>query len=314
MLYSILKIEFSVAYFLFIQMTIQSEIIKTLLTINENLLEETIINANLYLIKYLIDNHPEPDRDDTNSKALQYAIKHNKLEVKLCAYLIKNYPITFKNKPIWYIWNPLQYAIECNHIEIVRYLLSNDTNTDIYSHSNKIFITKSQYYHALCWAAGYGHLDILNTLIEKKINVNGPDGDSYALYIASERNQLEAAQILINKQCDIHAKDCRALVIAAKCGHFDMVKLLVENSDNLHGIYARKIQSSEHNIPRGYFRQSIGPHSPYNLHGPRHIQYGKNKALIQAYIAGHTKIVEYLSAHGALYRDDESFIKYCLSS
>jgi len=83
--------------------------------------------------------------------------------------------------------------------------------------------------HALIWASGNGHLDIVKLLID-----NGADPkalDSYALLLATRNMYLEIIKLLIDNGADPKANNSHALRLAAENKQLDFVKLLIPISD-----------------------------------------------------------------------------------
>ncbi|WP_336866140.1 ankyrin repeat domain-containing protein [Peribacillus frigoritolerans] len=83
-------------------------------------------------------------------------------------------------------------------------------------------------------AAAYGHLEIIEYLINAGIDTNAQGGTSSAnaLERAATKGHLDIAEYLINQnfEMDTSEPDRNPLFAAIYGGHFEIVKLLVENN------------------------------------------------------------------------------------
>ncbi|MBL3641730.1 ankyrin repeat domain-containing protein [Bacillus sp. RHFB] len=83
-------------------------------------------------------------------------------------------------------------------------------------------------------AAAYGHLEIIEYLINAGIDTNAKGGtfSTNALERAATKGHLDIAEYLINQnvEMDTSEPDRNPLFAAIYCGHFEIVKLLVENN------------------------------------------------------------------------------------
>lgn len=83
-------------------------------------------------------------------------------------------------------------------------------------------------------AAAHGHLEIIEYLINAGIDVNAQGGtfSTNALERAASKGYLDIVEYLINKSVEIDTSepDRNPLFAAIYGGHFEIVKLLVENN------------------------------------------------------------------------------------
>ena len=125
---------------------------------------------------------------------------------------------------------------------------------------------------ALHWAAALGHLDMVKLLCENGADVNLMGSHGWApLHSAIQGGQTEMVEYLID-HTDVNVElprfdGFKPLLLAAIKGYSDIVKLLVERGN-------ADIEAEDEN------------------HGGRALHY--------AAIFGHSEIVEYLLAHGAV--------------
>jgi ankyrin repeat protein len=103
----------------------------------------------------------------------------------------------------------LKESIEENNIEMVKYFM------------NDLKIVPEYYYVNM--AAELGHLDIMKFLLEKGSDIQ------YLIIFAAQKNRIEIVKYLLTKKVDLEIDNNSAIKNAAREGHFEMVKLLVEN-------------------------------------------------------------------------------------
>jgi len=62
----------------------------------------------------------------------------------------------------------------------------------------------------LHYAARYGHLSVVEYLVNQKADINAKDGDDYTpLHFSAENGHLSVVEYLINQKADINSKDNR---------------------------------------------------------------------------------------------------------
>ena len=81
--------------------------------------------------------------------------------------------------------------------------------------------------------AKIGNLDCCKTFIEEMgVDVNARN--SAALRFAAKKGHLQIVKYLLDRGADVHALDDFALRVASANGELKMVKLLLENGANVH--------------------------------------------------------------------------------
>ncbi|XP_067661560.1 ankyrin repeat domain-containing protein 50-like [Haliotis asinina] len=126
--------------------------------------------------------------------------------------------------------NILHIACESGHIDVVQYLLSLDS-LDINSRGWKKRTP-------VMLAAKGGHKEVIELLINHRadLSVSGKGGDNI-LHIACESGHIDVVQYLLSlNSLDINSRGWKKrtpVMLAAKRGNRDVVKLLVENEANL---------------------------------------------------------------------------------
>ena len=112
----------------------------------------------------------------------------------------------------FFVEEPLCFAAQNGHLEVVKYLISNGAH----HHTN----------HALRWAAFYGHLEVVKYLVSKENDIHADDEKT--LRLAAYNGRLDIVKYLV-EECgaDVHAYyDDGALRWAVNNGHLDVVKYL----------------------------------------------------------------------------------------
>ena len=78
--------------------------------------------------------------------------------------------------------------------------------------------------YALRWAAGNGHLPVVQALLAAGADLHA--NDDHALRWAAGNGHLPVVSALLAAGANVHADDDQALCWAANCGHTEIVKLL----------------------------------------------------------------------------------------
>jgi ankyrin repeat protein len=124
----------------------------------------------------------------------------------------------------------LHFASGNGCLEIVKYLLQPNGNTDVEA-------TDNDGQTALHFACSNGHLGVVTYLVESGHAMVEAKSSTKktALHTASENGFLEVVKYLIeDSKASVEAKDNNrwtALHYASLCGHLDIVKLLIENGN-----------------------------------------------------------------------------------
>ncbi|PVU88970.1 hypothetical protein BB559_005283 [Furculomyces boomerangus] len=139
---------------------------------------------------------------------------------------------------------PLKFAIENNHLDVVKYLIGRGADTticrdlDSFLNSQNIHptfantinnekqTTEDAKVYTLQEASSNGYLDIVKYLVKSGVNIH--ENNEIALKEASENGYLDVVKYLVEKGADIHADQDWALGMASKSGYLDIVEYLVE--------------------------------------------------------------------------------------
>ncbi|KAJ7847783.1 hypothetical protein B0H13DRAFT_2405537 [Mycena leptocephala] len=150
-------------------------------------------------------------------------------------------------------------------------------------------------------ASYYGHLRMVQLLVEHGANVNAQGGNyRSALQAASDWGHINIVQLLIEHGANVNAQGGHfgnALQVASYRGHIDIVQLLIEHGANVNaqgGVCWNALQTASSN---GYIKivQLLIEHGAnVNAQGGRYMN-----ALQAASSGGHVDIVQLLIEHGA---------------
>ena len=200
--------------------------------------KEDFINAcktgNMKVVKRTVK-----DKFDLNSEVIEdgttglmIAAAHGQRNV--IKYLIEKGADV--NRPNDFDYTPLMISIQQNHVEAVRFLIEKGADVNA---QNKLNETPFIFAVEACNA------EIVNLLIEKdaQINIKTKIGQK-PLLIAATKGCKEIVEILLQNGIEVddasEIDSTTALMKAAKYGHFDLVKMLLEkgaqiNKRNRHG-------------------------------------------------------------------------------
>ena len=163
-----------------------------------------------------------------NDNFFQIAVECDMIEV--VKFLIKNGEARKINmKYVDEFW-PLEHAIENNSLKMVQILLENGAETDkIVQPYNLTYLHK---------AVNEGKLELVEIFIRHGLNVNAEGDDSWnPLYTAVLYGHLEIAKLLIASRANINAKTAHPgstpLMAAIVQDNKEMMKLLIENGASL---------------------------------------------------------------------------------
>ena len=127
-----------------------------------------------------------------------------------------------------------QIAISGSVVAAEKYL--SDNNVDI----DKVNLDKRT---PLCFAANFGHVDMVSFLIRKGAKVNASDKfKDTPLAFAARNGHVDVAKVLIESGADVNSTrfDVRSLLhIVAALGNFEMMHLLVRNGANVNASYVK---------------------------------------------------------------------------
>ena len=127
------------------------------------------------------------------------------------------------------------YARNGNYNEVLDILLRYNIDVDVRDEHG---------YTALLHAAGSGHLEVVQLLIDNHADVNATadvdieeDSSDTALHLAATDGHLNTAILLINNGADVNLQngdDGSALHLVALGGHFDIAELLINRGANIN--------------------------------------------------------------------------------
>lgn len=125
-----------------------------------------------------------------------------------------------------------------NNIEKVKQFLSSGISVDTILHSRQI-IWDTNYFSILSIASFAGTAEIVNFLIQKKVNVNQVDclKNRTALHWAVASDNEEIVSILINAGTNVNIPDrdsITPLILASNLGNISIVRLLISNGSNVN--------------------------------------------------------------------------------
>ncbi|KAJ7481304.1 ankyrin repeat-containing domain protein [Mycena galericulata] len=217
--------------------------------------------------------------------------------------------------------SPLWIATAANLLEITKFLLTQEQfqNSDSYEiivasyyghlhmvqllveHGANVDAQDGRYGTALQAAAEQGHEDIVGLLIEHGVNVNAEGGEyGTAMQAAADGGHEDIVQLLIEHGANVNAQGGRygtALQAAADSGHEDIVRHLIDHGADVNaqvGRYGTALQAAADSGHEGIVRFLIEHGSNVDTQGGR---YGT--ALQAAANSGHEDIVQLLIEHGA---------------
>ena len=85
---------------------------------------------------------------------------------------------------------------------------------------------------ALMLAVNKGHINVVNTILNFRVNINEANDDGYtSLMLATNNGFLKIVKILIEKGANLNSKDksgYTALILASNKGHTDIIRILLE--------------------------------------------------------------------------------------
>lgn len=136
-------------------------------------------------------------------------------EISLVVYAL-NEP---KTKIDVYNGSPLITAAEGGYDDIIKYLINNGANI------NSNFLN---------WICGYGSLNIVKFVIEKKIDITLDD--NYNIRIAANSGRFDIVEQLIKAGAGIHSKNDEILSHASRHGNMKMIKYLLDNGADINRI------------------------------------------------------------------------------
>jgi ankyrin repeat protein len=183
----------------------------------------------------------------------------------------------------------LWIAAAANLLETAKFLLK-EAPTPQHSDSPEISV-----------ASYYGHLQMVELLVEHSANVNAQGGHfGHALQAASFNGHIDVVQLLMEHGVNVDAQggEYQSALQAASCnGHIDIVQLLMEHGANVNvqgGQYGSALQAASVNGHMDIVQLLIEHDADVNMQGR---EFGN--ALQAALYNGHMDIVQLLIQHGS---------------
>lgn len=165
--------------------------------------------------------------NDEESTCLMIAAKKNNLE---CLEKILSRNQVDINATDIFGWTALMYSCYYGHPEITKSLLLAGAMTEIFDHDHM---------SSLIWAAGRGHTDCVNKLLQfgrAKVDQVDRCGTS-ALIWACRKGHTEIASLLIKAGANTNSLGMfgwSALLVAVQGNHIETVKLLLQHKPNVN--------------------------------------------------------------------------------
>ena len=166
------------------------------------------------------------------------------------------------NRKIFGGWQPIHYACEEGHTDIVKLLLdhgaeintatnngwqaihhaANKGHTDIVKllldHNAKVNATTNNGWQAIHLAAEQGHTDIVKLLLDHGAEINAATNDGWqAIHLAAEQEHTDIVKLLLDHDAEVNAtrnNGWQAIHLAAEQGHTDIVKLLLDHGAEIN--------------------------------------------------------------------------------
>lgn len=123
----------------------------------------------------------------------------------------------------------LLYACECNHLEIVKYILEKITilNTKANGDGEDSDPKQKAINTGFCRAASSGHLTIVKFFLSQGANVH--ENDDYGLRFASWGNYLDVVKFLVEEcSVDVQTDENSPLEWASSNNHYEIMKYLID--------------------------------------------------------------------------------------
>ena len=116
--------------------------------------------------------------------------------------------------------NPLRWACEKGHSDVVAYLIQNNADVNVWNG------------FCLQTAASYGHYRVAELLVKNGANVSTNNDE--ALQWAVLNGKRDIVKLLVDNGANIRSRDDNALLLACEKGFLDLVEFCVDNGANVH--------------------------------------------------------------------------------
>nr|AEX63221.1 putative ankyrin repeat protein [Moumouvirus Monve] len=204
-----------------------------LLSNNDNIIEQAIINGHLYIIFYI--NHLKRNDNDLIKKINFKSLGLQKYFYLACKFGHLNIVKYFHSQGAKILEDNNEALIEAcsyGHKDVVEYLISHGAN--IYENDNCPIIMASK----------NGHLDIVILMIS--IN-NNSDILSKIFIEAIDHNHLEIIKYLKSIEFDLHIHEDYGFRKSAESNYLDMMKYLISEGANIRACQNYAITKSFQN-------------------------------------------------------------------
>ncbi|XP_061184254.1 uncharacterized protein LOC133192274 [Saccostrea echinata] len=276
---------------------------------------------NIEAVKFLLNrNFHSEDRDEAMQKAFTIAINRGNLDLVRTLVVhgvdlnISNEKFTNNCTPSLFSTEningdkkrqadlgfreketPLHIAIRRGHPEIVKYLVENGANINLYNHEYKTPLHK---------ASEYGNTEIIMQLVEHGDNINLAtlwEGEA-PLHIASEYGHTEIVKYLLRRGAKVNVFDIwkkTPLSNASENGHKDIVKHLVEHGAKVN-VRVDWNEATSLYLAAQFGHKDIVKHLIENNARVNDCDLWKNETpLLKAAQNKYMEIVKFLLEHGA---------------
>lgn len=189
---------------------------------------------------------------------------------------------------------PLEFAIQNNHFEIVKFLL--EENENCYKHKNR------RGFVSLIEAAEGGHLEIVELLLQKNVDLNAKNKiRSTALHEAALSGHRAVVNVLVLEGADVDAQDVEnytPLHHAARYSHEEIVRILLNGGANAN-VYHKIDRHTPLHLASQFgslpiVKNLLEYHANVNAE-----LLDKTTPIHAAAISGHLDVVAFLCEHGA---------------
>lgn len=227
-----------------------------------DILNELLVVAceqgDLARVKFFCQNGANSNAvTEWGNSPLLACIRKNRIEIM--KYLIEEQRADVKQRA----WSntPIKEALNVGNVEAIKILLANGISLESHNlsyylsgalvRSNKQYIhflidnganpetctsSSDQSLYSLHWAAFYGDYDLLQKLLQKKVNINVTDKNNRnALYYATTSSQIEMAKFLIAQGIDINIVPTSVynhwtpLFVAIFRNNLELTRILLQN-------------------------------------------------------------------------------------
>jgi ankyrin repeat protein len=230
--------------------------------------DEVVKYKYLSIIKMLIDSKSDPNVpvDDTGNSILMFLIMKN--DFNMIKYLVEHGHHIDINQKNHLGHNAFTYALKCNNLEIINYLIKrkfdiheeDDYGNDMIMYStcsfnpeyfknfiqdsgsgkteiNKCNHNKETY---LIMAAKMNNERVIDVILEKGADVNLQDSQgNTALHFAAYQGNVETLGKLINHQADLEIQNYKhetPVMVACRFNQPDAIRALIDNGANTNFI------------------------------------------------------------------------------